>query len=249
MRLDFTNKNVLVTGASRGIGKAIAEAFSQCGANLILVARNKGRLEVVAQKVKAREFFCADVSSYSEMEEVYSKVKEKYGFLDVVVNNAGISPHFRSFHKTPESDWDEIIGVNLKGVLNNAKLSFELLKKGRDPVLINVASVVGLAGAQKIAVYCATKAAVVNFTKALSIEWASYSIRVVGICPGYVKTDMTKGIFSKDDLRNQLLSMIPMRRFADPPEIANVVLFAASSLASYITGSCIIVDGGLLSGL
>ena len=87
-----------------------------------------------------------------------------------MVNNAGISPHFRSFHKTPESDWDEIIGVNLKGVLNNAKLSFELLKKGRDPVLINVASVVGLAGAQKIAVYCATKAAVVNFTKALSIE-------------------------------------------------------------------------------
>ena len=249
MRFNFANKNVLVTGASRGIGKAIAEAFSQCGANLILVARNKERLKVVAREVKAKDFFCADVSSFSEMEEVYSIVEEKYGFLDIVVNNAGISPHFRSFHKTAVDDWDEIINVNLKGVLNNARLSFELLRKGKNPVLINVASIAGLAGAQKIAVYCAAKAAVVNFTRVLSIEWASYGIRVVGVCPGYVKTDMTKGIFSKDDLRNQLLSMIPMRRFADPPEIANVVLFVASPLASYITGSCIIVDGGLLSGL
>ncbi len=246
--LDFSEKMVLVTGASRGIGKVVAKAFSDAGARVILVARNEELLKEVAKEISAVDYFPVDVGDFDKVREVYEVIEDKYGRLDVLVNNAGISVHFKSFHKTMPEDWNKMINVNIKGVMNNAKCAFELLKKGKNPVMVNVASIAGIVGAQKIAVYCATKGAVVNFTKAVAIEWASHGIRVVGVCPGYVKTDMTQGIFSLDDFRNYLLSMIPMRRFADPEEIASVVLFVASELASYITGTCVVVDGGLLAG-
>ncbi|NPA16025.1 MAG: SDR family oxidoreductase [Deferribacteres bacterium] len=247
-QLDFSGKTVLVTGASRGIGKAVAEAFSKANAEVLLVARNEKLLREVAREISAADYFAVDVGDFNGVKELYGRIEDKYGKLDVLVNNAGISLHFKSFHKTSPDEWDKMIDVNIKGVMNNARCAFELLKKGKNPVVVNVASIAGIVGAQKIAVYCATKGAVVNFTKALAVEWASHGIRVVGVCPGYVKTDMTQGVFSIDDFRRYLLSMIPMRRFAEPEEIAGTVLFAASELASYITGTCLVVDGGLLAG-
>ena len=247
-QLDFSGKTVLVTGASRGIGKAVAEAFSKANAEVLLVARNEKLLREVAREISAADYFAVDVGDFNGVKELYGRIEDKYGKLDVLVNNAGISLHFKSFHKTSPDEWDKMIDVNIKGVMNNTRCAFELLKKGKNPVVVNVASIAGIVGAQKIAVYCATKGAVVNFTKALAVEWASHGIRVVGVCPGYVKTDMTQGVFSIDDFRRYLLSMIPMRRFAEPEEIAGTVLFAASELASYITGTCLVVDGGLLAG-
>jgi len=127
------------------------------------------------------------------------------------------------------------------------KAAFELLKRGEDPSTINISSIVGIVGMAKIAVYTATKGAMTTFTKSLAVEWAPFGIRVNAICPGFITTDMTAGVQSIEGIRKQLISRIPMSRFGSPDEVANAVLFLASPMASYITGHCLVVDGGWLA--
>ena len=249
--LDFSGKVAVVTGASRGIGRAIAEAFAEAGAEVVLFSRNVALLEQVRNGIQERggkaHIYEGDVSNKEYVDGLVKFVEERWGKLDVLVNNAGVSPHFKSFVKTEEADWDQMLKVNVKGMLYCCKGFFPLLEKGEHPSVINISSIVGIVGMARIAVYTATKGAMSVFTKSLAVEWAPHGIRVNAICPGFITTDMTAGVQSIEEIKKQILARIPMGRFGSPDEVAKVALFLASPMASYITGHCLVVDGGWLA--
>ncbi len=245
-RLD--NKVALVTGASRGIGRAISQVLAEAGAQVIMVSRKEDLLKEIEREIasKGGKAFskAADVASEEDMGFVFKWVEEEFGELHLLVNNAGISPHYRLFHQTDEKDWDEMLAVNLRGVFHNCYLAFPLLKAAGDSSIVNVSSIGGIIGLPKVAVYTATKGALTTFTKALATEWAPFGIRVNALCPGFIETDMTSGIAGNQRLKEETLYRIPMKRFGRPEEVAYATLFMASPAASYMTGHCMVIDGG-----
>ena len=251
MVLDFSGKVVLVTGASRGIGRAVAKAFGDAGAHVALFSRDEGRLgelkDIIDKGPGSASVFAGDVSSKGDLERLFAFVKERFGRLDVLVNNAGVSPHFKPFVHTKERDWEWMLDVNLRGVLYCCKMAYEFLLEGNDPSVVNISSIVGIVGMANIAVYTATKGAITTFTKSLAVEWARDGIRVNAVCPGFIRTDMTSRVEANPEVAGFLRARIPMGRFGHPEEVANTVLFLASPMASYITGHCLVVDGGWLS--
>ncbi|RMG59274.1 MAG: SDR family oxidoreductase [Deltaproteobacteria bacterium] len=244
-------RKALVTGASRGIGRAVALLLAGAGAEVILVSRDEEALRSLADGINSSggkaHIAPGDVGNPESVESVFEKVGSITDTLDILVNNAGISPHYKSFEKSPEEDWDRMYAVNLRGVFLTTKKAFPYLAK-RGGSVINVSSIGGIIGLPRIAVYSATKGALTTFTKSLAWEWARHGIRVNAVCPGFVETEMTAGIREHDVLREQCLSRIPLGRFAKPEEIARVVLFLASPASSYVTGHLLIADGGWTAG-
>ena len=249
--IDLKNKVALVTGASRGIGKATAEKLAEAGCHVVLFSRKTHLLEEVKNRIQSlgskASVVIGNVGVKEDVERLFDFIENEIGKLDILINNAGISPHFCPFVNSPEKDWHRMIDVNLKGVFYCCYKAFELLKKGEDPAVVNVSSIAGLTGIANIAVYTATKGALTIFTKSLAVEWAPHGIRVNAICPGFISTDMTAGVEANERIREQLLARIPVRRFGKPEEVAQAVLFLVSPLASYITGHCLVVDGGWLA--
>jgi len=245
-RLD--QKVALVTGASRGIGRAISKALASAGAQVIMVSRKEHLLKELKQEIEldGGRGFClpANVASEDELTEVFRRVEKEFGELHVLVNNAGVSPHYLPFHQTAQKDWDKMLTVNLRGVFSCCHLAFSLLKAAGNASVVNLSSIGGIIGLPKVAVYTATKGALTTFTKTLAAEWAPYGIRVNAICPGFIETDMTSGISGNERLREEVLYRIPMGRFGRPMEVAYATLFMVSPAASYMTGHCMVVDGG-----
>ncbi len=245
-------KIALVTGASRGIGRAISVELSKAGAHVILVSRTLSLLRETEEAISSSggwaKALSADVASINDVSKVFNFIEREFGYLNILVNSAGISPHYTSFHKAPLEDWKEIINTNIFGTFNCCKLAFPLLSKCSSSSIINISSIGGVIGLPRVAIYTASKGAIVTFTKAISIEWAPYNIRVNAICPGFIETDMTKGLSSKSELKEQVISRIPMGRFGKPEEVAKAAVFLASDGASYITGHCLIIDGGWTAG-
>ncbi len=186
----------------------------------------------------------ASVADQEAMEGVFRWVEEEFSVLHILVNNAGVSPHYLPFHETAQKDWDKMLAVNLRGVFSCCYLAFPLLKAANDASVVNVSSIGGLIGLPRVAVYTATKGALTTFTKTLAAEWAPYGIRVNALCPGFIETDMTSGISSNEKLKGELLARIPLARFGKPQEVAHATLFMVSPAASYMTGHCLVVDGG-----
>ena len=248
---NLEGKVALVTGASRGIGRAIAKVLAQAGALVNMVSR-KGDLLAQLQKEIWGEggnscYHVANVASRGEMEEVFKEVRERHGHLHILVNNAGVSPHYLPFHETAQKDWDKMLAVNLKGTFYASYLAFPLLKAAGRGAVVNVSSIGGLIGLPRVAVYTATKGALTTFTKTLAVEWAPCGIRVNALCPGFIETDMTSGISRNEGLREELMARIPLARFGRPEEVAYATLFMVSPAASYMTGHCLVVDGGWTS--
>lgn len=241
-------KVALVTGASRGIGRAISRVLARAGARVVLVSRKEPLLARLKEEIEGRggEAFyrVANVADQEAMEEVYRWVDGEFGCLHVLVNNAGVSPHYLPFHETAQRDWDKMLAVNLRGVLSSCYLAFPLLRKAEGASVVNVSSIGGLIGLPRVAVYTATKGALTTFTKTLAVEWAPYGIRVNALCPGFIETDMTSGISGNEKLKGELLARIPLARFGKPEEVAYATLFMVSPGASYMTGHCLVVDGG-----
>jgi 3-oxoacyl-[acyl-carrier protein] reductase len=237
----------LVTGAAQGIGRGIALALADAGAKVAVVDISD-KIEEVAEAISAYGSeglpLKCDVADHEEVMETVRKVFGKYGKIDVLVNNAGIYPA-KSFVEMTEADWDTVMSVNLKGVFNFTKAVLPKMMERKYGKIVNLSSVAGEElGYTNLVHYSASKAAVFGFTRSLALEVAKEGITVNTVCPGAIETPGAAGSISKE-YYEQTRSGIPLGRWGKPEDIANVVLFLVSEYASYITGQCIIIDGGL----
>lgn len=237
---DLENKIALITGASRGIGRAIAHKLYRSGASVIINYKDNKKEAIETQNLigaKKSLLFQADISNENECKEMIENAVNKFGKIDILINNAGVNYEFpiQEFNK---KEMNEIINTNFKGPLFCIKESIKHMNKG---VIINIASDVSFIGIPNISVYTGSKSAIIGVTKSLAKELAP-SIRINCIAPGIISTDMTKTLLEQEG--GNLLKNIPLQRFGTPEDIANVVAFLASDYASYITGQTIVVDGG-----
>ena len=248
MRTKFlTDKVALVTGASRGLGKAIALALAAEGASIAAVARSEDALKETIEAIRAvggtAEPFALDVSDDAAVDATIEKIATRFGHIDVLVNNAGVTRDGLLMRMKSE-DWDAVLDTNLKGAFLLTKPVSRLMIKQRAGRIINISSVIGLMGNAGQANYAASKAGLIGFTKSIAREFASRGITCNVVCPGFIETDMTKGL--GEDLRKKLLEKIPLARLGQPEDIAGVVAFLTSPAASYITGQILTVDGGMV---
>ena len=238
----------LITGSSRGIGAAIALRLAKDGFDIALNDLNEGMFENNDIAEKIREFgvkceiFLADVSDYSQCEEMVGSVKEKFGGLDVLVNNAGITKD-GLMARMSEEQYDKVIAVNQKSVFNMMKLAGKIMMKQRSGRIINMASVAGLYGNPGQINYSASNAAGIGMTKTVAKELGSRGVGVNAVAPGFIKTPMTDKL--TEEQKNAVLNLIAMKRYGLPEEIAGVVSFLASEDSSYVTGQVIEISGGL----
>ncbi len=247
MKLDLTGKSTLVTGGTRGIGRAMVEAFAAAGARVAFTYRSstetaealKAELEAKGVEVLS---FQSDAASYEGAEETIKTIIDTWGSIDVVVNNAGVTRDGLMIRMS-EEDWDTVIGTNLKSVFNFSKAAYRPMMKQRGGKIINISSVVGVMGNPGQANYAASKAGIIGFSKSLAKELGSRGVTVNVIAPGYVATDMTAALSDKG--QEAMLGAVPLGRPASPEDVANSVLFLASPAADYITGHVLHVDGGL----
>ena len=237
----------IVTGASQGIGEAIALSLAEDKATVILVDIQKNKLDEVAEKIRARKGsvfgYSADVSQFDQASELVERVLKDHQKIDHLVNNAGITRDGLLL-RLKEEDWDSVIAVNLKGVFNFSKAVIRSMISNRFGRIVNIASVVGLMGNAGQTNYSASKAGVIGFTKSLAREVAARGITVNAIAPGYIATAMTEDL--SEAVKNAFVEFIPMKRFGTPDEVAQVVKFFLSEEASYITGQVLGINGGML---
>ncbi|MCK9216555.1 MAG: 3-oxoacyl-[acyl-carrier-protein] reductase [Firmicutes bacterium] len=241
-------KNAIVTGASRGIGKAIAIKLAKEGANIAInySVNDNAALEVanVVEKLGVKAIVKkADVSKLSEVEGFVNTVLNELGSIDILVNNAGITRD-NLLIRMSEDDFDQVMQINLKGVFNFTKTVSRVMIKQRTGKIINISSVVGITGNAGQSNYAASKSAVIGFTKSIAKELASRYINVNAIAPGFIETDMTSVIPEK--MKEQMKAAIPLKRPGKPEDVANAVLFLAGNQSDYITGQVINIDGGML---
>ena len=247
MSFDLTGKNVLVTGGSRGIGRAIVESFARAGARVAFTYRSSTELaesvKSEMEKIGAEMLsFRGDAAEMAAADEAVGGLLDEWGTLDVLVNNAGVTKDGLML-RMREEDWDAVINTNLKSVFNFCKAAYRPMMKQRAGKIVNLSSVVGVIGNPGQTNYAASKAGIIGFSKSLAKELGSRSINVNVVAPGYVETEMTASL--PDVARDAMLNAVVLGRPATPQDVSNAVLFLSSSAADYITGHVLHVDGGL----
>ena len=244
---DLTNKVAIITGASQGIGKGMAETFSKAGAHVACVSRNKDNLKSVADRLikngGVASFYTCDVSSLDAFQKTIKEIAENHGSVDILVNNAGVCKD-KLIMRMSEDDWNKVININLNGAFNGIKAVSQIMIKQRAGRIINISSIVGLIGNPGQANYAASKAGLIGLSKSAAKELAPRGITVNAIAPGYIATDMTDQI--TDQAKENLITKIPLGRIGSPSDIAASALFLASDEAGYITGQTLTVDGGMV---
>ena len=243
------NKNVIITGGSRGIGKAIAKKFAQNGANLAITCIEMSdeaidlvkNLESFGVKAKAYE---SDASDFESAIKLAENVFNDFGSIDVLVNNAGITKD-NLLLRMSEEDFNDVMKVNMNSVFNNTKAVLKQMLKQKNGSIINLSSVVGIKGNAGQSNYSSSKAAIIGFTKSVALELGSRNIRCNAIAPGFIETEMTKAL--QQDQINEWAESIPLKRSGKPEDVANTSLFLASDMSSYITGQVMNVCGGMLT--
>ena len=240
-------KNAIVTGSARGIGKAIATRLASDGANVVIVDVNLEAAQETAKEIEAmgvKSFALkTNVVKYDEVVEMINKTKETWESVDILVNNAGITRDNLILKMTPE-DFDLVISINLKGVFNGIKAAFPVMMKQRAGKIVNIASIIGLIGNAGQANYSASKGGVIALTKTAAKELGGRGVNVNAVAPGYIQTPMTDKL--PDDVKKQMISLIPMKRMGQPADVANVVAFLSSSDSDYVNGQTITVSGGMV---
>ncbi|MFE7061930.1 3-oxoacyl-[acyl-carrier-protein] reductase [Sutcliffiella sp. NPDC057660] len=241
-------KTAVITGASRGIGRAIALDLAEQGANIVVnYSGSEAKAYEVVEEIKQMGGNAiavrANVAYMEEVQAMMKKSLEQFGTIDILVNNAGITRD-NLLMRMKEDEWDDVININLKGVFNTTKAVTRQMMKQRSGRIINIASIVGVSGNPGQANYVAAKAGVIGLTKTTARELASRHINVNAIAPGFITTDMTDKL--NEEVKSEMLKQIPLARFGDAKDIASVVSFLASEKSAYITGQTIHVDGGMV---
>ncbi|MCY7378756.1 MAG: 3-oxoacyl-[acyl-carrier-protein] reductase [Gemmatimonadaceae bacterium] len=244
MNIDLSGRTALVTGSTRGIGRAIAESLAGAGARVAVVGRDLGKAAEAAAAIGATaQGFAADVGDPASIVALVDGVEKAFGQIDVLVNNAGLTRDNILF-RIKDDDWDTVLDANLRGAFLAIRAASRGMIKRRWGRIINIASIVGITGNKGQANYAASKAGLIGLTKSVAKELGSRNVLVNAVAPGFIETDMTAAM--TPDARAALSGQIPLERLGSPRDIAGVVTFLASDYASYITGQTLVVDGGMV---
>jgi NAD(P)-dependent dehydrogenase (short-subunit alcohol dehydrogenase family) len=244
-------KIALVTGASRGIGEAIAVTLADYGAHVILVSRKEDALKGVGDRIASRggkaSVMACHVGDLKQVDELFGRVGEQFGKLDILINNAATNPYFGEMLGADEGIWNKTFDVNLKGPFFMVQKAARLMIEAGGGAVVNVSSINGVKPAPFQGIYSITKAGLISMTQAFAKELASKNIRVNALLPGLVDTHFSKAIMDNEMIYDYAVKMIPLGRHGLPMEIAGAVLYLVSDAASFTTGSCVVVDGGALA--
>ncbi len=246
---DLSGKIALVTGASRGIGEAIAQLLAQHGAHVIVSSRKLDDCQTVAAAIQqaggSAEALACHVGEMEQIAQAFAAIREKHGRLDILVNNAAANPFFGHILDTDLAAYNKTVDVNVRGYFFMSIEAGKLMREQGGGVILNTASVNAIQPGDLQGIYSITKAAVVHMTKAFAKECAQFNIRVNALLPGLTKTKFAGALFANEKIYQHAMQMIPMRRHAEPEEMAGTVLYLVSDASSYTTGACVVVDGGM----
>lgn len=251
--VDFSldSKIALITGASRGIGEAIAMTLASYGAHCILVSRKMDALQAVVEKIKKNggkaEAIACHMGHLEQIEALFKKVRDRFVKLDILVNNAATNPYFGDMLGADEGIWDKTNDINLKGPFFTIQHAARLMMESGGGSIVNVASIGGVRPAPMQGIYAITKAGLISMTKAFAKELADKNIRVNALLPGLTETSFSKVLIDTKEIYDYAVKLIPLGRHAQPSEMAGAVLYLVSDAASFTTGTCIICDGGMLA--
>ena len=245
--MPLQNKNAIVTGASRGIGRAIALKLAEAGANVACVARSLDSVKETVAAVEAlgrkAHGYAVDVADFNAVETAVKQIGDQFETIDILVNNAGLTRDTLLMRMSSD-DWDIVLQTNLKGAFNWTKSVTRQMVRQRSGRIVNISSVIGLVGNAGQSNYAASKAGLIGFTKSIAKELASRNITVNAVCPGFIETDMTQVL--PQEVKDKVLQHVPLARFGKPEDVAELVYFLAGPLSGYITGQAIVVDGGMV---
>ena len=252
-KFNLEGKVALVTGSSKGIGKSIARGLAEHGARVVVNSRKQEAVEAVANEFRAAGLEAVGVAGHvgdpDQQEQLIQKTLEAYGRLDILVNNAAISPYYGPLEQTDEAAFDKIMEVNVKAPWMLANRAFPHMKKQGGGSIINIASVEGLRPGFGLGLYSVTKSALIMLTQNQAKEWGRYGVRANALCPGLIKTKFSEGLWSNEKIVGHYTRATPLGRIAEPDEMAGVVVLLASDAGSYLTGGVYAADGGyLISG-
>jgi NAD(P)-dependent dehydrogenase (short-subunit alcohol dehydrogenase family) len=247
---DLPGKVAIVTGGSRGLGKAMAIGLATAGAHIVVcdVLDTKETVDIIQNLGRESLGLNVDITNSADIKMMVKKTLDKFHTIDVLVNNAGIAKAHAAETMT-EEDWNKVLAVNLTGAFLCAQRVGTQMIQQKQGRIINIASIAGILGSGQSAAYCASKAGMILLTKTLAIEWGKYGINVNAICPGIFQTDMTENYIKDSEFTQKVKTRIPLGRYARPEELMGAVVFLASNASTYVTGHTLIVDGGWTIGL
>ena len=241
-------KVALVTGASKGIGEAMARGLAEFGARVVVSSRKQEAVDAVAEALKADGLeatgIAANMSNIEDIHALVEKTEKAYGGIDIIINNAAVNPVFGSIQDTDERAFDKIIDVNLKGPFELCKKAYPILKQRGGGSIIHISSIGGLKPEAGIGIYSVSKAAINNLTQAMAQDWGVDNIRVNAICPGLIQTKFSEALWNDEKILDRFIKHIPLNRAGVPDDIAGLAVFLASDAAAYCTGGLYLVDGG-----
>ena len=248
MHIDLSGRTSLVTGAGQGIGKATALSLSKSGSNVVAVDIDSEGIERLVADLKSRGSRAlavkADISIAKEVNLAVDQAEKEFGGVDILVNNAGVIVR-KPAEDITEEEWNHVLDVNLKGpFICSCTVAKRLIYKRKGGRIINISSIMGAVGLTDRSAYSSSKSGLFGLTRDLSIEWAKHGITVNAVCPGWIITEFTKNYFAKEDVKKYLLDRTPLGRFGTPEEVASMITYLASDMASFVTGGIFFVDGG-----
>jgi len=249
-KFNLGGKVAIITGASKGIGEAMARGMAEFGATVVISSRKQAAVDAVAQQFQSEGFEATGIECHVAKEEhreaLVKKVMDKYGRIDILINNAGTNPYFGPIHKMPQSAYQKTMDVNINSAMELSNLVYPIMKAQGGGSIIHISSIEGLHPSSMMAAYDISKTALIMLGKNQAVEWGKYNIRVNTICPGYVKTKLSEALLSNEALVKSFEKNCALGRYSTPDEMAGLAVFLASDASSYMTGSTIVNDGGLL---